>query len=303
MKFSIYQSTRQGGRLKNEDRMGYCYTKTSALLMLADGMGGHPEGEVAAHRALQSLASRYQNKAQPVVVDVQEFFIGAFLEAHRNLLNYARQKSMHESPRTTLVAALVQNGEVVWAHCGDSRCYLVRNGRIVSQTKDHSLAERYPNRADSTNRHALYTCIGASTMPVIEIAPAQVLHHADRLLLCSDGLWGVVNDDAIAHAMGHQPVERAVDGLIEKALSQAGPGSDNVTAVGLFWEVPPVDDPSDAIPAGAVSTEDVGDTSFVTSIQSDWGESQNHALTKAELQRSIEEITAAIERTKAHRPR
>ena len=67
MKFSVFQVSRKGGRLKNEDRMGYCYTRESGLFVLADGMGGHPEGEVAAQMALQTIAALYQREARPVV--------------------------------------------------------------------------------------------------------------------------------------------------------------------------------------------------------------------------------------------
>ena len=60
MKFSVYQVSRRGGRPKNEDRMGYCYTRSSGLFALADGMGGHPEGEVASQLALQTLSAMFQ---------------------------------------------------------------------------------------------------------------------------------------------------------------------------------------------------------------------------------------------------
>ena len=65
MKFSVFQISRKGGREKNEDRMGYCYTRESGLFVLADGMGGHPEGEVAAQLALQTISALYQKEARP----------------------------------------------------------------------------------------------------------------------------------------------------------------------------------------------------------------------------------------------
>ena len=65
MRFSVYQVSRKGGREKNEDRMGYCYTRDAGLFALADGMGGHPEGEVASQLALQTLAARFQRDAKP----------------------------------------------------------------------------------------------------------------------------------------------------------------------------------------------------------------------------------------------
>jgi serine/threonine protein phosphatase PrpC len=71
MKFSVFQISRRGGREKNEDRMGYCYTRESGLFVLADGMGGHPEGEVAAQIALQTISALFQRQAKPQIKDVQ----------------------------------------------------------------------------------------------------------------------------------------------------------------------------------------------------------------------------------------
>ena len=67
MRFSVYQVSRKGGREKNEDRMGYCYTRDAGLFALADGMGGHPEGEVASQLALQTLAAMFQRDCKPTL--------------------------------------------------------------------------------------------------------------------------------------------------------------------------------------------------------------------------------------------
>jgi serine/threonine protein phosphatase PrpC len=85
MKFSIFQISRKGSREKNEDRMGYCYTRESGIFFLADGMGGHPQGEVAAQLALQTIAAMYQKEAQPKIVDIAAFLTSAVLTAHRQI--------------------------------------------------------------------------------------------------------------------------------------------------------------------------------------------------------------------------
>ncbi len=123
MKFSVFQISRKGGREKNEDRMGYCYTKSSGLFLLADGMGGHPEGEVAAQMVLQVISALYQKEATPEIADVKAFFNMAIMAAHRQILKYAAEKNLGDTPRTTLVAAIVQGGTATWVHCGDSRLY------------------------------------------------------------------------------------------------------------------------------------------------------------------------------------
>ena len=70
MKFSVYQISRQGGRNNNEDRMGYTYTRESGMFVLADGMGGHPEGAMAAQLALQTMSAYFQKAANPTVREV-----------------------------------------------------------------------------------------------------------------------------------------------------------------------------------------------------------------------------------------
>jgi serine/threonine protein phosphatase PrpC len=101
MKFSVFQISRRGGREKNEDRMGYCYTRESGLFVLADGMGGHPEGEVAAQIALQTVSALFQRQAKPQLEDVQEFLSAALLAAHHQILRYATERacSTHRAPR------------------------------------------------------------------------------------------------------------------------------------------------------------------------------------------------------------
>src|SRR5665811_726111 len=102
MKFSVFQLSRKGGREKNEDRMGYCYTSESGLFVLADGMGGHPEGEVAAQLALQTIAALYQKEARPIIQNTTEFLSSAVLAAQHQILRYATEKGMLDTPRTTL---------------------------------------------------------------------------------------------------------------------------------------------------------------------------------------------------------
>ena len=142
MKFSVFQVSRKGGRAKNEDRMGYCYTRESGIFLLADGMGGHPQGEVAAQLALQVISEMFQKEATPKLADAAGFLTSAVLAAHQQILRYAMDKGMLDTPRTTMVAAVVQDGLVTWLHCGDSRLYLVREGELLARTRDHSFLEQ-----------------------------------------------------------------------------------------------------------------------------------------------------------------
>lgn len=175
MKFSVFQVSRKGGREKNEDRMGYCYTSASAIFMLADGMGGHPEGEVAAQLAIQGIAALFQKEAQPELADAQVFLNNAVRAAHRHILRHAMDHGMLDTPRTTIVMAVVQNGALYWTHCGDSRLYLMRRGELLTRTRDHSLLEQdllkpSADRPDAPqNRNVLFTCLGSPTRPVFAV--------------------------------------------------------------------------------------------------------------------------------------
>ena len=107
MKFSVFQVSRKGGRLKNEDRMGYCYTRESGLFVLADGMGGHPEGEVAAQLALQTIAALYQREARPLLKDVKAFLHTAVMAAHQQvMLNQAQAKAHRQTELTQSAIAI-----------------------------------------------------------------------------------------------------------------------------------------------------------------------------------------------------
>ena len=131
MKFSVFQLSRKGGREKNEDRMGYCYTREAGLFVLADGMGGHPDREMAAQIALQPMSALFQREAKPQLPTAATFMASGVMAAHHQIIRYASERGMLDTPRTTLVAALVQAGELHWVHCGDSRLYVVRGGQLL----------------------------------------------------------------------------------------------------------------------------------------------------------------------------
>ena len=299
MKFSVFQLSRRGGRQKNEDRMGYSYTRESALFVLADGMGGHPEGEVAAQIAIQTVSAMFQRQAKPTLKDVQEFLSTALLGAHHQILRYGTTKDMLDTPRTTLVIAVVQDGRASWIHCGDSRLYLVRAGELLMRTRDHSYLE-LRNAAiaglERVNRNVLFTCLGSPTKPLYDVAGPVLLEQGDRILLCSDGLWGVLDDETIARQLGRQTVSNAVPDLVEDALRKAGDGSDNVTVVAMEWETPDTFESTQGI-----STDSISDDVFASTIQAGPLESFADDLDDETIERSIAEINEAIRRSAARK--
>lgn len=299
MKFSVFQISRKGGREKNEDRMGYCYTRESGLFVLADGMGGHPEGEVAAQLALQTVSALFQKEARPVVQDVTEFLSTSLMAAHHQIIRYASEKGMLDTPRTTLVACIVQGSSATWVHCGDSRLYVVRGGDLLTRTRDHSYLEQQNAgviKMDRVNRNILFTCLGSPTKPVFDVTGPVTLQEGDRILLCSDGLWGSVPDDEIVAHLSAQPVADAVPDLVETALRNGGEHSDNVTVVALEWETP------DAFESThGVSTDSISDGVFASTIQAGVLDTMVDDLDDAAIERSIAEINEAIRRSAARK--
>ena len=300
MRFSVYQVSRKGGREKNEDRMGYCYTRDSGLFALADGMGGHPEGEVASQLALQTLAAMFQRDAKPVLKDPPRFLHDAIIAGHHQLIRYATEKALIDTPRTTIVACVLQGRQAYWAHCGDSRLYLVRGDKLVARTRDHSYSELQDTMAqvvpmgERFNRNVLFTCLGSPGKPVVDTVGPLILHERDRLLLCSDGLWGSVADDVITQHLAAKPIADAVPELVELALRNGGPKSDNVTVLSVEWEAA---EDVDDIPT--ISTQTLGDEVFASTIQASMGGGPDDPdeLDEAEIERSIREINDAIRRS------
>lgn len=298
MKFSVFQISRRGGREQNEDRMGYCYTRETGLFVLADGMGGHPEGEVAAQIALQTVSVLFQRQAKPLLKNVPEFLSSALLAAHHQILRYATDKGMLDSPRTTLVVAVLQGGKVTWVHCGDSRLYMVRGGELLTRTRDHTYMElrNIPPGLEHINRNVLFTCLGSPTKPIYDITGPMHLEQGDRILLCSDGLWGTLSDGEIAQQLGRLPVSQSVPELVEEALRRAGSSSDNVTVVALEWETPDVFESTQG-----VSTDSISDGVFASTIQAGPLDGLVDDLDDAAIERSIAEINEAIRRSAARK--
>lgn len=311
MQFSVYQHSDIGGRKVNQDRMGYCFTRDALLLVLADGMGGHPRGEVAATVALQTISALFQQQADPYVKGAERFLEDACHAAHREIHRHAAAHGLPETPRTTIVACIVQHNTATWAHCGDSRLYWLRGGRVLARTRDHSHIEklieagRVPASARETHpdRNKLYNCLGAGAAPKVELSGPARLEPGDVMLLCSDGLWAVLPEQELVTGLCTGPVDSAVPQLLRAALHRAGATSDNVTALAIAWQgasgIDEVPGAGSTVGASAGSTL-VATESFIDALP---GELHSSSIApadpfdEAEIDRAIAEIRTAIERS------
>ncbi|MCD6733507.1 MAG: serine/threonine-protein phosphatase [Burkholderiaceae bacterium] len=302
MRFSIYQDSLIGARASNQDRMGYCYTRDSLLMLVADGMGGHVRGEVAAHLALQVAASTFQEEARPTLADPPAFLDRALRRAHREILRYQDAHGLPESPRTTIVACVVQDGRAWWAHAGDSRLYLVREARVAMRTRDHSKVQNLidlgmideRDSATHPERNKVLNCLGSPFEPTIEHGGDVALRPGDTLMLCSDGVWSALPEADLLEPLTAESVLTGVPRLVARAVGHAGALADNATALAMTWEAG-ADEPalsSDDVPEGAITT-----TIRVGSIDET---AVGEALTEDEIERTIREIREAISRAGGH---
>ena len=241
MSVEIVQESHQAGRQRNEDRAGHWSTGAAVLMAVADGMGGHPHGDRAAETALQTLSELFLRQANPELPLPGGFLDRAFREAHRRLHEEAAEWQLEENHRTTLVACLVQKGLLWWAHSGDSRLYLARGAELVLRTRDHSFAElnealQHGDTSDEdVPANILFSCLGSTSRPLIDRGGPWSLAAGDRVLLCSDGLWGPLSDLSVLQGMVQGPMEQAVTALVQRALAAGGAHGDNVTALGCTY--------------------------------------------------------------------
>jgi PPM family protein phosphatase len=244
MKFSIYQNSRQGPRQYNQDRLAYSYSKDALLLVLADGMGGHRNGEIAAQLAVKTLTDAFQRLAVPSLSSPAKFLIEHVQQVHDMIENVTQAEDLIESPRTTIVAAIIQRGYLYCAHVGDSRLYHFRGGHLLFRTEDHSVVQSLYKKGMITReemathpyKNKIYNCLGGETPPQIDLSDRHELYEGDTVLLCTDGVWGVISDQQIKEIIQRNTnVTEATIDLMDSAEFASDEKGDNMSAIGLQW--------------------------------------------------------------------
>jgi serine/threonine protein phosphatase PrpC len=235
--FEAARATLTGDRPSNQDRCLALHSRGSVLLAVADGLGGHPRGEIAAQLLIDVSGSLFRQAAKPID-DPADFMLRCIGRAHQAILRFGSRQDPPVAPRTTAVLALIQGGTAHWAHVGDSRLYLLRGGQVQAQTRDHAHIRFVRHSADDVShpRTSLTRCLGGLPQPPLTTCgAATVLEAGDTLVLCTDGLWGQLTDRRLAGAFADRaaPIEAGLRALVAQA--GAAPNSDNVTAVALRW--------------------------------------------------------------------
>ena len=243
MKFTINQNSRQGTRDYNQDRLAYSYSKDALLLVLADGMGGRQHGEVAAHLAVKTLTDAFQRLAIPTLSSPAKFLTQNIQQVHDMIANNTQTEHSTEKPGTTIVTAVIQRGVLYCAHVGDSRLYHFRDGHLLFRTEDHSIVQSLYRRgvikledmAQHPYRNRIYNCLGGEQPPKIELSDKHELIEGDTILLCTDGVWGALEDQRIKEILHTNTISDAITTLMDEAELQAGNNCDNMSAIGLQW--------------------------------------------------------------------
>lgn len=226
-------------RAMNQDR--FLAIDPLGFWAVADGMGGHAGGEVAAQAAMAAIRAHIEQVAAPGLDSPHDILSTLMTAAHQAVRDRARLDPALKHMGTTLVAMLLTPQPTAVAHIahlGDSRAYLYRGHTLTPLTRDHTMIEKYlahgiltPETAKThPERHVLTKAVGISASATSDIA-THPLHPDDLLLLCSDGLTKMLEDQDIALVMaqsGGDPI-RACNALIENSLARGG--IDNVTVV------------------------------------------------------------------------
>jgi len=303
MRFTIFQESRKGSRKVNQDRVAYTYGRDTLLLVVADGMGGHAGGEIAAQIAVRLFIERFQQEAKPVLKNPLKFLQDTLLRAHAALGSYANQFSMLETPRTTCVAVIVQAGHAYWAHVGDSRFYLFRQGGLIASTKDHSKVQYLVDQgvigahevAEHPDRNKIFSCLGGLVDPVIDLSRRTPLRGGDILVLCTDGMWSVMPPSEIATYLTSTPILKTAPQMLREAEKRGGPDGDNLSLIAVRWGAETLAEES-----SSTITETMGLGEFQTELDktvtlTDRKGTQRD-LTDDEIARAIAEIQSTIQK-------
>jgi serine/threonine protein phosphatase PrpC len=299
MKFRLAKDTRIGARRINQDAMGHWQTSGALLLAVADGLGGHARGEVAAQLAIQLIGAAFEREAKPRLADPDVFLAKAMADGHAAIMREGDRLGLHETPRTVIVACVIQDGWAYWTHVGDCRMYYFRQGRIMHRTRDHTVVQqlidsgriREEAAASHPERNRLIQCLGGYTVPKPEAPLRERLLKDDILVLCSDGFWGPLTQRQMMHALLSRPLGEAIPELMQLAEVRAGAQCDNVTVLAMTWDEEQVGEKTLPLEPQYGKATEVRD---FTATDPDFVH-----MTDEEIEKAIEELKAALRKNNA----
>ncbi len=254
-------------REHNEDNMAYVIPKDlqvmarkGALFIVADGMGGHAAGEVASEIAVDTISNvYYQDDSDDVAVSL----LHAIKRSNALIYQRAAENMLRSGMGTTCVTAVLRGNIAYVANVGDSRAYLVRGGQVKQVSQDHSwVAEQVragllteDQARTHTQRNVITRCLGTQADVEVDVFSEQ-LQAGDSLVLCTDGLSGLVGDEEIQRIVEQFMPQESVYHLVERANENGGP--DNITAIVVRVQEVGLEEPNGRrlVPVGGRETSD-----------------------------------------------
>jgi serine/threonine protein phosphatase PrpC len=241
MQYEIGRVSLLGNRETNQDRLGIAESHAGVVLILADGLGGMPGGALAAETLVKFVQHELQHEVMPV--DVPEKFLGKLIiKAHYAVRAVGQKQDPKIEPGTTAVICLVQNKKAWWAHVGDSRCYLFRDGLPIYRTKDDSYVEHLYQKGEipieeiegHPMRNYVTQCIGVMpNEPRVSVSKGVELEKGDILLLCTDGFWEPLDDALIGSQLLEKTIQQSISELALQAEKTNYPNSDNTSVLAI----------------------------------------------------------------------
>ena len=241
MQYEIGRVSLLGNRKNNQDRLGVAESHGGTILILGDGLGGKPGGELAAETLVKSVQHSLRHEIMPVE-EPEKLLEKLIIKAHHAVRSMGNKQNPPIEPGSTAVLCLIQNKKAWWAHVGDSRFYLFRDGLNIYRTQDDSYVEHLYQKGEISlekrdghpMRNYVTQCIGVmETEPKVKVSKGVELQVNDTLLLCSDGFWEPLDDAQIGATLADNTIKEAIHKLATRAEQSSYPKSDNTTVLAM----------------------------------------------------------------------
>ena len=241
MQYEIGRVSLLGNRKNNQDRLGVAESHGGVVLILGDGLGGKPGGELAAETLVKSVQHELRHEIMPVE-EPEKLLKKLIIKAHYAVRAAGQKQNPPIEPGSTAVLCLIQNEKAWWAHVGDSRFYLFRDGLPIYRTQDDSFVEHLYQKGEISlekrdghpMRNYVTQCIGLmENEPTVAVSKGVDLQTGDALLLCSDGFWEPLDDAQIGSNLVDNGIKDALTKLAARAEQASYPKSDNTTVVAM----------------------------------------------------------------------